>query len=64
MVRITGLAFAVLALGLLVSGCDRCGDWYSPFETRSSPVPRSAATAPASHTERFPTFSGIIIPAE
>jgi hypothetical protein len=32
MVRITGLIFAVLALGLLLSGCDRCGDWYSPFE--------------------------------
>lgn len=31
-VRITGLVFAVLALGLLVAGCDRCGDWSSPFE--------------------------------
>jgi hypothetical protein len=32
MTRITGLIIAVLALGLLLSGCDRCGDWYSPFE--------------------------------
>ena len=37
MVRITGLVFAVLALGLLVSGCDRCGDWYSPFENPFKP---------------------------
>ena len=22
----------VLALGALVAGCDRCGDWYSPFK--------------------------------
>ena len=38
-VRTTGLIFAVLALGLLVAGCDRCGDWYSPFENpfKSSP---------------------------
>lgn len=32
MLRITGLIFAVLTLGVLVAGCDRCGDWYSPFE--------------------------------
>lgn len=37
MVRITGLIFAVLALGLLVAGCDRCGDWYSPFENPFKP---------------------------
>jgi hypothetical protein len=39
MVRTTGLIFAVLALGLLLAGCDRCGDWYSPFENpfKSSP---------------------------
>jgi len=35
-VRITGLVFAVLALGLL-AGCDRCGDWYSPFENPFKP---------------------------
>jgi hypothetical protein len=35
--RITGLVFAVLALGLLVTGCDRCGDWYSPFENPFKP---------------------------
>jgi hypothetical protein len=32
MVRTFGFIFAVLALGLLLAGCDRCGDWYSPFE--------------------------------
>jgi hypothetical protein len=35
--RITGLVFAVLALGLLLAGCDRCGDWYSPFENPFKP---------------------------
>jgi hypothetical protein len=32
MVRITGLIVVVLVLGMLLSGCDRCGNWYSPFE--------------------------------
>jgi len=36
-VRITGLIFAMLALGLLLGGCDRCGDWYSPFENPFKP---------------------------
>jgi hypothetical protein len=31
-VRTTALVLAVLALALLLAGCDRCGDWYSPFE--------------------------------
>jgi hypothetical protein len=22
----------VVALGAIVAGCDRCGDWYSPFK--------------------------------
>ena len=22
----------LLALGALLGGCDRCGDWYSPFK--------------------------------
>jgi hypothetical protein len=35
--RITGVVFAVLALGLLLAGCDRCGDWYSPFENPFKP---------------------------
>ena len=37
MMRIARLTFAVLALGLLVAGCDRCGDWYSPFENPFKP---------------------------
>jgi hypothetical protein len=37
LVRTTGLILAVLALGLLVAGCDRCGDWYSPFENPFKP---------------------------
>src|SRR5207253_10462909 len=31
-VRITGIVIGLVALGLMLSGCDRCGDWYSPFE--------------------------------
>ena len=41
MVRTTRLIFAVLALGLLVAGCDRCGDWYSPFENPFKPAPHA-----------------------
>jgi len=37
MVRTSGLVLAVLALALLVAGCDRCGDWYSPFENPFKP---------------------------
>ena len=37
MVRTTALIFTVLAFGLLVAGCDRCGDWYSPFENPFKP---------------------------
>ena len=37
MVRVTGLIFAVLAAALLLAGCDRCGDWYSPFENPFKP---------------------------
>lgn len=37
MVRTTGLIFAVLAIGLMLAGCDRCGDWYSPFENAFKP---------------------------
>jgi hypothetical protein len=47
--RTTGLIFAVLALGLLLAGCDRCGDWYSPFENpfkRGSQVCRDSAGQP------------------
>jgi len=40
MVRTTGILFAILALGLLVAGCDRCGDWYSPFENPFKPGSR------------------------
>jgi hypothetical protein len=36
-VRTTGLVLAVLALALSVAGCDRCGDWYSPFENPFKP---------------------------
>jgi hypothetical protein len=39
--RTTGLIFAVLVLGLALSGCDRCGDWYSPFENPFKPAPHS-----------------------
>jgi hypothetical protein len=39
--RRTGLIFAVLGLALLVAGCDRCGDWYSPFENPFKPAPHS-----------------------
>jgi len=31
----------LVALGLLLSGCDRCGDWYSPFENPFKPSPHS-----------------------
>jgi hypothetical protein len=41
MVRTTGVIFAVLALGLLVAGCDRCGDWYSPFENPFKSTPHA-----------------------
>ena len=37
MMRIARLIFAVVALGLLVAGCDRCGDWYFPFENPFKP---------------------------
>jgi hypothetical protein len=37
MVRTTALIFTVLAFGILVAGCDRCGDWYSPFENPFKP---------------------------
>jgi len=37
MVRISGRILAVLGLGLLLAGCDRCGDWYSPFENPFKP---------------------------
>ena len=47
MVRITGLIFAVLALGLLVAGCDRCGDWYSPFENPFKPGSYVCRDSPA-----------------
>ena len=40
-VRTTGLIFAIMALGLLLAGCDRCGDWYSPFENPFKPSPHS-----------------------
>jgi|HubBroStandDraft_6_1064221.scaffolds.fasta_scaffold18280_5 hypothetical protein len=40
-VRTTGVIFAIVALGLLVAGCDRCGDWYSPFENPFKPSPHS-----------------------
>jgi hypothetical protein len=40
-VRTSGLIFAIFALGLLVTGCDRCGDWYSPFENPFKPSPHS-----------------------
>jgi hypothetical protein len=40
-VRTTGLIFAIMALGLMVAGCDRCGDWYSPFENPFKPSPHS-----------------------
>ena len=40
-VRTSGLTFAIFALGLLVAGCDRCGDWYSPFENPFKPSPHS-----------------------
>jgi len=46
MVRIAGLIFAVLALGLLVGGCDRCGDWYSPFENPFKPVSHACHGGP------------------
>ena len=36
MVRVTGLIFAVL-VAMLLAGCDRCGDWYSPFENPFKP---------------------------
>jgi hypothetical protein len=40
-VRTSGLILVVLALGLALSGCDRCGDWYSPFENPFKPGPGS-----------------------
>ena len=49
MVRTTGLVLAVLALALLLAGCDRCGDWYSPFENpfkRASQVCRDGGGQP------------------
>ena len=36
MVRVPGLIFAVL-VAMLLAGCDRCGDWYSPFENPFKP---------------------------
>jgi len=47
--RKTGLILAVLALALLVAGCDRCGDWYSPFENPFKPAPRSCHDGPQPH---------------
>jgi hypothetical protein len=26
----------VLAMGAIVAGCDRCGDWYSPFKVETA----------------------------
>ena len=43
--RMTGLIFAVLALGLVLTGCDRCNDWYSPFENPFKPSPHSCRDA-------------------
>ena len=28
---------AMIVLGALLAGCDRCGDWYSPFENPFKP---------------------------
>jgi hypothetical protein len=47
MMRITGLLFAVVALGLLVAGCDRCGDWYSPFGNPFKPGSQVCRDNPA-----------------
>jgi hypothetical protein len=46
-VRKTGAAIGLILLGLLLSGCDRCGDWYSPFENPFKPSPNSCRNGDA-----------------
>jgi hypothetical protein len=31
-----GRLLCILALGAIVAGCDRCGDWYSPFKVATT----------------------------
>jgi predicted small lipoprotein YifL len=34
-------AFGILALAFALSGCDKCGRWYSPAQQQScNPAPR------------------------
>ena len=33
----TGRILGVMVLAALIAGCDRCGDWYSPFENPFKP---------------------------
>lgn len=39
--RAAVFAIVLVGLGLLLSGCDRCGDWYSPFENPFKTSPKS-----------------------
>jgi len=41
------LTIGLILLGLMLSGCDRCGDWYSPFENPFKPSPNSCRNAEA-----------------
>jgi hypothetical protein len=34
-VRAVCRLLCVLAMGAIVAGCDRCGDWYSPFKVET-----------------------------